>query len=230
LSKLAEQGHLYFDFESRRVPLSAPISASQVDGSSTLDAVKAGAVWEAREDGGVQLFSVNRTLVMRIARDSADSAEVARLRELLSLDPNRVRYDVVEQEDSDYDPFEPEKRLTKLGIDTRSLMGVLYYVSHAVEVSQDDRESGIVTNTIDPDGNAYQWSELLGGLLQVRFAEGRSRPAGAVFAVRHRDRWFYIDDSDLTSKSTFLLLGQLFALQAGEVDDAKPVLTLPVGG
>jgi hypothetical protein len=230
LSQLAEEGHLYFDFESRREPLSAPISPSQVDGSSTLDAVEAGAVWKVNEEGAVQLFSVNRTLVMRITRSSVGLAEVARLRELLSLDPNRIRYDVVEQEMSDCDPFEPEKRLTKLEIDARSLMGVLYYVSHGVEVSQHDRESGIVTSTIDSDGDPYEWSDLLGGLLKVRLAEGRRRPADAVVAVRHRNRWFYIDDSDLTSKSTFLLLGQLFALQAGEVDDDKPVLTLPVGG
>jgi hypothetical protein len=42
--------------------------------------------------------------------------------------------------------------------------------------------------------------------------------------------WFYIADGDQTSKSTFLLLGNLFRLQAGDVEDVKPVLTLPVGG
>jgi hypothetical protein len=230
LSKLAEEDHLYFDFQSRREPLSAPISPGQVDGASTLDAVKAGAAWRVHADGKVQLFSVNRTLVMYIQRNSSGLAEVARLRELLSLDPNRNRYDVVEQEDSDYDPFDPEKRLTKIGIDARSLMGVLYYLSHGVEVTQEDRESGVVTNTMDLDGNPYEWSDLLGELLQVRLSEGRQRPEEAVFAVRHRNRWYYIDDSDLTSKSTFLLLGQLFSLQAGEVDDVTPVLTLPVGG
>ena len=58
----------------------------------------------------------------------------------------------------------------------------------------------------------------------------RSRPAGASVAVQHRGRWFYIDDVDQTTKSTFLLLGQLFTLQAGDVEEVKPVLTLPVGG
>jgi hypothetical protein len=47
--------------------------------------------------------------------------------------------------------------------------------------------------------------------------------------ARHRGHWFYIADDDETSKSTFTLLNQLFALQSGDVEETKPVLTLPVG-
>ena len=46
--------------------------------------------------------------------------------------------------------------------------------------------------------------------------------------LKYRNHWFYIDDSDLTSKSTFSLLMQLFALQAGEIKASGPVFTLPV--
>jgi hypothetical protein len=49
-------------------------------------------------------------------------------------------------------------------------------------------------------------------------------------AVQYRGSWFYIDDSDLSSKSTFNLLGQLFELQAGEAGGSVPLLTLPIGG
>ncbi|UCG16782.1 MAG: hypothetical protein JSV19_01855 [Phycisphaerales bacterium] len=49
-------------------------------------------------------------------------------------------------------------------------------------------------------------------------------------AVRYRGYWFYIDDTDLHSKSTFALLRQLFSLPAGQFKGAAPVLTLPVGG
>jgi len=52
----------------------------------------------------------------------------------------------------------------------------------------------------------------------------------AAVRVRYRDHWFYIPDEDLASKSTFSLLAQLFALQAGSGDGLRPVLTLPVGG
>ena len=64
----------------------------------------------------------------------------------------------------------------------------------------------------------------------MRTSDSLLRPSDAAFAVRHRGRWFYIADGDQSTKSTFLLLGNLFTLQAGDVEDAKPVLTLPVGG
>jgi hypothetical protein len=67
-------------------------------------------------------------------------------------------------------------------------------------------------------------------LFEVRSSDSWRRPPDAAFSVRHRGRWFYIADGDQTTKSTFLLLANLFTLQAGEVDEVKPVLTLPVGG
>jgi len=54
-------------------------------------------------------------------------------------------------------------------------------------------------------------------------------PAHAAVAVRYRGNWFYIDDRDRNTKSTFMLLNYMFALQAGEYDSKGPVLTLPVG-
>ena len=39
---------------------------------------------------------------------------------------------------------------------------------------------------------------------------------------------FYIEDTDLESKSTFILLRQLFDLQAGQSKPQVPALTLPV--
>jgi hypothetical protein len=56
------------------------------------------------------------------------------------------------------------------------------------------------------------------------------QPKNTYVAVRYRGNWFSIDDSDLASKSTFSLLMQLLALQAGEIRSTAPVLTLPVGG
>ena len=78
------------------------------------------------------------------------------------------------------------------------------------------------------------WSSFrcraIGAVFEVRWSDGRRRPPDAAIAVRHRGRWFYIADADQTTKSTFLLLGSLFTLQTGDVEEVKPVLTLPVGG
>jgi hypothetical protein len=230
LRKLRIAGLLDFAYETRRENLSAPLSLAQINGDHTIEAVKAGVQFEIVEDERVQLYVEKRMLVMRFSRESGASAEVGRLRDLLHLEPGRLRYDVVELEESDYDPLEPEKRLTEVGIDTRSLVGVLYYLSNGVQVPPEDLESGAVTTTLDAGQNPFDWSILLGGLFEVRTSDSLRRPSEAAFAVRHRGRWFYIADGDQTTKTTFLLLGSLFTLQAGDVEEMKPVLTLPVGG
>lgn len=230
IHKLDRKRLIGFDYETRREPLSAPLPAASIDGDHTVEAVKAGVEFEALEGDRVQLFVEKRRLVMRFARAAETSVEAARLRDLLHLEPGRSRFDVVELEESGYDPLEPEKRLTELGIDTRSLVGVLYYLSNGVQVPPEDLESGAVTTTLDAGRNPFDWSTLLEDLFEVRTSDSLFRPSDAAFAVRHRGRWFYIADGDQTTKTTFLLLATLFTLQTGDVEEVKPVLTLPVGG
>ena len=115
-----------------------------------------------------------------------------------------------------------------LNIEPRSLMGTLYYLSHAIEVPESHLTQGLVTSTVDDSGNWFDWSQLTGDLLTVRCSA--KKPDCAAIAVEYRDHWFYLDDRDLDSKSTFTLLMQLFELQAGGgAAGSKPVLTLPVG-
>ena len=111
---------------------------------------------------------------------------------------------------------------------TRSLMGVLFYLSHSIEVPEDDIEEGRVTLTRNSDDSPFDWSEVTEGLLQVR--TGSWKPGNASVRIRYRGAWFYVDDSDLPSKSTFSFLTQLLALQSGEVKSSAPVLTIPIGG
>jgi len=68
---------------------------------------------------------------------------------------------------------------------------------------------------------------VLGGMFRVHSSAGP--PSNASVAVRYRDHWFYIADDDQSAKATFMLVNQIFALQAGDVTETKPVLTLPVG-
>jgi hypothetical protein len=50
----------------------------------------------------------------------------------------------------------------------------------------------------------------------------------AFVAIPYRGNWFYLADNDLDSKSTFMLLMQLFRLQAGSAKSIGPTLTIPV--
>ena len=110
---------------------------------------------------------------------------------------------------------------------TRSLLGILFYLSQAVEVPEQDTREGKVTRTLKTSGEIFDWKEVTGELLTIR--SDSSRPENSNLMVFYRGTWFYIDDSDLKSKSTFALLSQIFSLQAKKIKGKIPVLTLPVG-
>ena len=110
----------------------------------------------------------------------------------------------------------------ELYLDTRSPLGILYFLSHAVRVPEAHENCHWVTAT-DDRGEIFEWNRVLGGLMNIRCGAPRQNPA---VIVQYRGIPFYIGDSDLESKSTFSLLSQLLALQFGEAQ--LPILTLPI--
>lgn len=112
-------------------------------------------------------------------------------------------------------------------ISTRSLLGILSFLSQTVAVSAADEQAGRVTRTRNADGTRFDWKAVGKGLFQIHSA--RVEPRGASVKTFYRGQWFFIDDSDLASKSTFSLLAQLFSLQSGKQKSVAPVLTLPIG-
>tara|TARA_B100001996_G_C18632199_1_gene582219 strand:- start:363 stop:1427 length:1065 start_codon:yes stop_codon:yes gene_type:complete len=111
-------------------------------------------------------------------------------------------------------------------LSTRSFLGVMYYLSHSVDVPDQDKNSGVVTITYDESGNEFDWSELTNDLFEVKSGGNNNNIA---ISTNYRNTWFYIDDSDLNSKTTFSLLMQLFSLQSGKSEGIAPLLTLPIG-
>ena len=110
---------------------------------------------------------------------------------------------------------------------TRSLLGIMFYISQAVEVPSEDISKGKVTQTRTSDGKIFNWDKVTGDLLKIRSVS--EKPQEYPMSIFYRGSWFYIDDSDLSSKSTFSLLSQIFSLQAGKIKDSAPLLTLPIG-
>ena len=110
---------------------------------------------------------------------------------------------------------------------TRSISSVLFYLSQNLQIPEEHEQAGLVTVTTNDQGNPFDWSQTpAGGVFQVRSA--REKPTNTALAVPYRGYWFYIADNDLQSKSTFLLLMQLFNLQAGQNETRGPTLTIPV--
>jgi len=144
----------------------------------------------------------------------------ARVQEMLGLDPELSVYRLVH--------LRRELARDEIAVVGRSLMGVLFFLSQAVEVPAADETARRVTVALDEDNRPLDWQEVTGGLLRVRVAD--RPPEDATLRVPYRGAWFYIEDSDLQSKSTFLLLSQLFSLQAGSAGGRSPLLTVSAGG
>ncbi|QPJ65998.1 MAG: hypothetical protein G3M78_11575 [Candidatus Nitrohelix vancouverensis] len=161
----------------------------------------------------------SRKLTFKIDPSAEQSEELKQLRAHLKLPEGALAFSLGHAAN---DPSFGE-----FTVETRSLLGIMYYLSHAVETPQADAELGNVTLTVKADGTPFDWKKMSGDLLNVRTQE--SSPDNPAVSVKYGDNWFYISQSDLDSKSTFSLLGQIFSLQAGNAKSGAPLLTLPVG-
>lgn len=156
-------------------------------------------------------------LYLVLDKEAVDLDEAKEFAELLGLTPGRRYYEIVMQLG--------RVTATEISIVPRSITSAMYYASQGVEVPPEDEEKGRVTVTRDAAGERFDWSRLTGDLIRVRSG---GRPKEAYVAVDYRGHWFYIEDNDLESKSTFALLNLVLALQAGDVPSTSPILTLPV--
>jgi hypothetical protein len=158
-------------------------------------------------------------LILHINEEDKKREEAKQFALALNLEPGKNRY-----------IFAFSSALNKtdqIHVVSRSLLGVMFYLSQAVEVPRADVLQGKVTQTKTPDGKIFDWKKVTGDLLKIRSLSGK--PEAYSKSTYYRGTWFYIDDSDLSSKSTFSLLAQIFSLQAGKIDDNAPLLTLPLG-
>jgi hypothetical protein len=226
---LANRNLIEFEIDTRIEYISDPVLFEKVEGDMVVGAARIGAEFKSVDDGAkMALTQERRVLIMRFAQRAEQSPDAARLRELLAIDSARIRFDVVDPADADYDPIEARVSLSNISVDTRSLIGVMYYLCNAVDVPAEDMASGPATATVDEDGGPFDWQSLLGDIFVVRCS--KNRPGRAAVAVPYRGNWFYLDYDDESTLSTFALLNQLASLQAGDQKGAAPVLTLPVGG
>ena len=150
-----------------------------------------------------------------------EKKNVTRLKTLLKL--KRLQMDMEQYEVGYGVCFTDSSRLNMV---TRSMTDILFYIAQAVEVPPEHMEKKLVTITRTPEGKVFNWETLHKKQISIKWSD--SRPDDAYIAVKYRSYWFYIADSDLDSKSTFLLLQILGDLQAGTTPSAGPVLTLPV--
>ena len=88
--------------------------------------------------------------------------------------------------------------------------------------------AGLVTLTRDQDGNPFNWDQMNGDLMRIFSCD--HRPKNAAVAVKYKGYWFYIDDRDLNSQSTFTLLVEMFGIEVRGGGGGGILYTLNVGG
>jgi hypothetical protein len=176
------------------------------------------AMGESQRLGGVGLrlsAQDKQTLVMFVPplTSEAVSVPVARIRELLRLDPSIDEYTVV---------FGSHARTDReIAMVTRSVMEVLIDFASYIDVPPADAAEGRV---FVPQRSDEQ-RRLFPPMLTVR--QGATLPPDAYVAVSYRGIWFWIDDRDQQSKAMFTSVLFLLSLTESGVSQAAPVLTLP---
>jgi hypothetical protein len=224
--ELQWHGQLQIVREKRSQPLAPPVPAERVSASDLVEAASKGYRFEPDSDGRLVLCGDTTALVWRIPPGLGDSPEVREIQALLALKP-AASYDIrlahTLLNDSAQRPAEHET----IDLMTRSVMGTLFYLSHGVKPPAAHVKDGLITTTEGVGGAPFDWSRVTDELLHVQ--AGALPPHNAAVAARYRGYWYWIDDSDLDSKSTFSYLSQLFALRAGHSSGPGISLTLPVG-
>jgi len=228
LRSLQQDGLIQLGFEKRTSRVSAPVESASVRGADLVSAVENGLRFDPVEGSASRMVLTRggRVPVLLVSPFVSDSEEVRELARLLGLPPGGTRYELAAGTRSrDAVGSEGDGAIV---VSMRSLLGVFFYLSHGIDVPAAHVERGLVTVTRDTQGGIFDWRRLTGDILRVKTSPGR--PAAAAIAVPYRGQWFYIEDSDLESKSTFALLLEMFNMSADAKLGATPALTLQVGG
>ncbi|MBI1353354.1 MAG: hypothetical protein GC160_03330 [Acidobacteria bacterium] len=173
----------------------------------TQDRLRFRPIYQRTEDNTQQQVGVT------LSFGDEDDATARELAEILRLPDGERTFRLVTQV--------PKANADEIGVSGRSLLGVLFFLSLAVDAPQEHRQAGLI------GGADLDWQTVIGGLLRIQNAT--AAPEDAFVRIQYRGRWFYIGDSDLNSKTTFNLLNYLYSLQAAGAEGASPLLTVGVG-
>lgn len=115
-------------------------------------------------------------------------------------------------------------------VQMRSVNAMMAFLSHSVKVPDADVKAGYTPEVIDDNGEKFDWSPLMNGLMNIQSSE--SEPVNTFVKTKVNGHWFFIAKSDINSKATFSLLVRLMTMKAGlglNEAQSSPVITVPVG-
>jgi hypothetical protein len=203
------------------------IPLQKIDTKDLVEIKKAGyGVREAEKGGGYRLTETKKIRSLVINSDVAVRPELQDLLEILSLRHDRDRFPVQEAPEGQFRRGQNDPARENITITTRSILEVMYLLSKTVAVPEDHAHQGIAHFTRNPDGSPFDWGLVSGDLFRV--CVSKHKPTGAYVTVKYRDYWYYVDDRDLSSKTTMNLFNELLRLQRIGASEGQPILSLPL--
>ena len=231
LQRLQDRKLMAFYSEDREEKLTDPVPHGAGVAAAAVESVKAGFEYRGDSDNGWVVTRKQKQPILRIGAIPEGDPDWGVFSRVFQLDPECRSFDITTDS---LDPFiagEKGAGLRQIDLETRSLIQVLFFVSQGVDVPGEHVASGVAPSTTDSDGANFDWHKVMHGLLHIRCVGGKKPPATAHVAVQYKGYWFYIDESDRDSKSTFSLLMELSRLELGvRTGQQAPLLTLPLNG
>jgi hypothetical protein len=161
---------------------------------------------ETKQEGSILTFSRNVP--------PAIDAERQTLRKILGLNPDKTDFQVAYGGGTGRDDV--------VAIQTRSGMQILSELSSYIDLPEAQVRDGAAYRSAP---QAPAGANALPPL--IRIASGQSRPVNAFVAVRYKSLWYWIEDTDLKSKSVFTFLLILLTLSdTSDKGGAAPQLTI----
>ncbi|MEZ6140820.1 MAG: hypothetical protein R3B84_09635 [Zavarzinella sp.] len=230
LQAAADAQMIVTKFEKRYEEIGGGIPKESITAAANIEAVKNGLEYAPRGDGRLWgLVRPERQIVLEIVPGTEKHPIFTELSSILNLKPGLSRYEIDTVKNGVTDPAVRSSEPAKvLKWNTRSPLQVYYFLTNAVAVPPEHLAAGLVPKTAQEDSNP----QLTAGLLQVQSCCGKKRPENAYIAIEYRGYWYYIVDSDLTSKTTFMLMLQMWRLDLKRDipgGGGAPALTLTVG-
>ena len=219
-----------FSLQEKIEKMGGDLPVGQVQAADMLEAAKNG--YEYKLDSSKTTWSLYRKTtqpVLMVNPNDAESAEMQLAAKIFHLKRGINQYIITQEALNPFSSTSPAEGVVNIDLETRSLLQALYFVSHGIDVPAEHEAQGLVTVTRDAAGTPFNWHQVTNGLFRVLSSKSKERPTNAHVAVQYKGYWFYIDDADQETKSTFSLLMELARMELAGGSSTGPVLTLPVG-
>ena len=220
LGDLQKKHKLLIAFTEHQKPISAPIENNLLKPSDLISAAKAGYTFIPDTDGlHVRLFQPKPQPIMLLRTTPPESRDILKQLGVMKTDDEPIELRAGSKRDLNSATY------GNLHLRTRSVLGAIVYLTQGVAPPQSHIDRNLTFSTWPFPGPN---NDKIDKVFKVQASSSRPQ---ASLAVQYRGHWFYIDETDLTSKATFLVLSEIYRLALiGSDQSQAPLLTLPLGG